>query len=425
MTRGILRGAAWLLLGAVAVVSNGPWLAAQERLLTAEPPVDLSGGNSTSGGEIRAVPPDPQEGSAEPSGGLGVFAPYDLVYPPATHSTGDLVADSGASSGAVCGGGCYHDRCGCNPQLFPWIRGPGVNDQWCVGPHLAVEVEGLILRRDDADLARVIGAVGLGADLVDQFDYAAGARIGVTGYNDAGFGMQVVYEGVNDFDATATFPQAGSNRSFTYQSNLNSIEVNFLSRDSNVWKLFGGFRYVEVDEDFNDFTTVDKPLPAPADPPAAGVAFVDFGDSYLIENRLFGFQLGAFRDGWQLNQWLSVESFCNGGIYMNDFKREEVARQVTTVVNGDDLATPNVNEFSQDVTSVDTIVRRDFSNLAFVGEVGVAAVLRINRSTALRSGYQVLVVDGVGEGLDAFFVSGFNRSTLLYHGLQIGLEYRR
>jgi hypothetical protein len=37
----------------------------------------------------------------------------------------------------------------------------------------------------------------------------------------------------------------------------------------------------------------------------------------------------------------------------------------------------------------------------------------------------LLVIDGMGQGLDAYFVSDLQSSTVLYHGLQFGLEYRR
>jgi len=35
------------------------------------------------------------------------------------------------------------------------------------------------------------------------------------------------------------------------------------------------------------------------------------------------------------------------------------------------------------------------------------------------------MVDGVGGGLDAFFTPRLPRDTLVFHGLQFGLEYRR
>ncbi len=57
--------------------------------------------------------------------------------------------------------------------------------------------------------------------------------------------------------------------------------------------------------------------------------------------------------------------------------------------------------------------------------MGITGVVRLNQCVALRSGYQLMLVDGMGQGLNAFFAPDFTRSTVLYHGLQFGIEYRR
>lgn len=318
-----------------------------------------------------------------------------------------------------------YDRCGCHAHLFPWTPGPGQCDTWCVGPKWAVAVDGMMLFRDNADWDRIITAVGSAPSLVDQFDHGPGARVFVTGYNASGFGLQVGYEGVNSWDATALFPSAGSLRTFDYETTLNSLEINFFPRVPYPLKFFSGVRYIEIDEDFRDFTSNDKPIPVPADPPAAPVVIVDTGNDFLNKNRLIGFQFGARRDSWQLSRWLTIESFANAGVYCNKFRRTDVAKTVTTVINGDDLATPDADEFSQQVTEVGTAVRRDFTDVAFLGEVGITGVTRLNQCVALRGGYQAMVADGVGEGLDAFFASGLQSNTIFYHGLQFGVEYRR
>lgn len=337
---------------------------------------------------------------------------------------GEACAGCNGGSGGVYQGFAPYNRCGCSSQLFPYTTGPGNCDNWCVGPHWEVSLDALFIRRDSADWGRIIDDVGLAPDLVDQFHHGPGARLFVTGYNCGSYGLQVGYEGVNDFAASALFPQVGSLRAFSYESTFNSIEVNLFRRTERQWKVFGGARYVEIDEDFVDFTTVDKPLPPPSDPPAASVAFIDSGNTFLVENRLMGVQLGTFRDAWRLNRWITIEPFGNAGVYLNDFKRENIARTVTTVATGDDLATPG-SEATQTVTQVNTVVRRDFTDMAFLGEAGVTAVVRLNRCVAVRAGYQALATDGVGQGLDAFFASGLNPDRLFYHGAQFGIEYVR
>lgn len=329
----------------------------------------------------------------------------------------------GAGSACGCGGYPYN-RCGCNPLLFPWIGGPGTCDSWCVGPKWAVEADGMFMFRDEVDWDPIIADVGLAPDLVSEFNHAFGARLFVTGYNFEDFGVQVGYEGMNDWNAILQFPQAGAVRTFNYETRLNSVEINFLPNVPWTWTFFSGLRYIEIDENLYDYTANDITIPPPADPPAATVAVVDTGTSYLLENRLLGFQLGGRRDNWQLGRWLSVEAFANAGVYCNMFKRENVDRTVTTIVTGDDLSTPE-NEFSIDTSEVDMTTKQNFAEVAFAGEAGITGITRLTPCLALRCGYQLLVVDGMGQALDAYFAPDLQSSTVLYHGLQFGIEYHR
>ena len=267
-----------------------------------------------------------------------------------------------------------YNRCGCNTELFPWISGPGTCDQWCVGPKWGVEAGGLMMSRDDADWNRVVASVGGTPTLVDQFEYGPGGRVFVTGYNDSGYGLQIGYEGINDWDATLALD---SGREINYQSRLNSVEMNFLPNVASPWKWAAGARYIQLNEDFLDNQGLNR----------------------LLENRLFGFQLGARRDAWQFGSRVTLQTYANAGIYHNKFRREDV-----------------------DVAST---VRRDLSEIAFAGEAGAAAAFRLNHCTALRAGYQILALDGVGTGLEASFTPGLNTDTIIFHGLQFGLEYRR
>jgi hypothetical protein len=268
-------------------------------------------------------------------------------------------------------------------------------------------------------------APGFTTDLIDQFGEGPGARVFVTGYNENNFGLQVGYEGINDFHANALYSNAaGDQRTISYESNINSLEVNFVRRTQSRWRPFAGFRYIELDDDFVDFTRANRPIPPPADPPAPPTAFVDNGTSLLLDNRLIGLQGGVFRDVWRLNRWVTIEPWGNGGVYLNDFRREQIETSVTTIVTGDDLSTP-ANEFFESSSVVQTSTIQEISDLSFVGEAGVTGVFRLNRCVALRAGYQVLVVDRVGQGIDAFLSAGMNPTTLLYHGGHFGVEYVR
>jgi hypothetical protein len=386
-----------------------------------------------------AIVPEPATASSavyEPTASQASDGAADSVLTPTPmeeYAEGVIPASSGAPC-STCNGGngggeegwYFYNRCGCgSQQLFPWFTGPGACDNWCVGPHWEVAVDGLILFRDGVNWGSVPVEAGFTRDVTDQFNYGPGARVFVTGYNENNFGMQVGYEGVNDFHANVLESNvAGDQRAISYESNINSLEVNFVRRLNSRWRPFAGVRYIELDDDIVDFTTVAKPVPPPADPPAAPLAFIDTGTSFFLDNRLIGLQGGVFRDMWRLNQWVSIEPFGNAGVYFNDFKRVNVARTVTTVVNGDDLSTPG-NEFSSVTSEVSTTTQQEFSELAFVGELGLTGVFRLNRCVALRGGYQVLAVNGVGQGIDAMLAPGLDPTTLVYHGGHFGIEYVR
>jgi hypothetical protein len=344
-------------------------------------------------------------------------------------AAGAAVSGCQTCGGGACGGGgcgpC--DRCSCTAKNFPWFEGPGHCDNWCVGPHWGVEASAMIMHREDTNLNEIIADVGDPTSVEDQFEYAPGARVFATAYNCHGWGMQVGYEGMNDWDASVVFPDspvADSTRSIDYMSRLNSVEFNFLPSTPQPWKLFSGVRYVELDEDLQDFTVEDRVIPLPADPPTVEV-FVDTGLAHVIENHMIGFQLGGLRDGWQVGDRLLVSGFANAGVYHNQIKRDDVNLNITTVINGDDLATPLVNEFRETTTVTSTTVRREFSDVSFLGEAGASVSLKLTPCLALKSGYQVILLDGVGQGIDAFFSPDYESSSVLYHGLQFGLEYRR
>lgn len=343
---------------------------------------------------------------------------------------GDATCNS-CNNGGGGGLGSFYNRCGCDTPLFPYLTGPGNCDNWCVGPHWNVEVDGMALRRTGVDWARVVDSVALNPALLDQFDYGPGGRIFVTGYNDSDFGVQIGYEGINNYNATALFidpnvdpvdPDDDNVRSFDYETTFNSIELNFMRRTTAPTKIFAGFRYIQADEDFTDALTVAKSVP-PASDPATTLPFTDTKNIWKLENRMIGFQVGALRDAWSLNKWLTIEPYGNGGVYYNNFKREELQDTIDTFVTGPDSGTLDPGTTSSSFTQFGT--SQTFSDISFVGEVGITGVFRLNQCVAIRGGYQALVMDGVGTGLDAYFEPGLNGTTVLYHGARFGIEYQR
>jgi hypothetical protein len=294
----------------------------------------------------------------------------------------------GESCSSCNGGGAmdargFYNRCGCDTPLFPWFTGPGNCDNWCVGPHWNVEMDGMFVHRENAGWSDLATSTH---EVVDEFDYGPGVRLFVTGYNYSNYGMQVGYEGVNDFKSRAII----DGDEVAYESTLNSLEINLLRRRAVPAKLFAGFRYVEIDESLidTDDATTDT-------------------EGTFVENRLMGFQIGAQRDAWQLNRWVTIEPFGNIGAYFNDFKREDL-------------------DFTF-ATSTPTTAKREFTEIAYLGEAGVTSVLRINACLALRGGYQVMAFHGVSNALDTSLAAnnGFDPDQLIYHGARFGIEYQR
>jgi hypothetical protein len=373
--------------------------------------------------------PDPVVDAAEHTTANPVLWQQYQAVKNGTAPSGGVSGCQGCQScnGACGGNGCGPcDRCSCTAKNFPWFEGNGHCDNWCVGPHWGIEASGLIMHREDANLSDMIDSVGVAPSVDDQFEYAPGARLFATAYNCHGWGMQVGYEGMNDWDASLVFPDtpvADSTRSIDYMSRLNSVEINFLPNLPQAWKVFSGVRYVQLDEDLQDFSVVDRVIPPPADPPTVE-AFIDTGTTHILQNHLIGFQLGGLRDGWQVGDRLSFSGFANAGVYHNDLARRDIDTTITTVITSDDLATPE-DEYTETTSVAQTTVRRDFSNVAFLGEAGASVSYKLTPCLALKSGYQVILLDGVGLSGDAFLNPDFDRTSVLFHGLQFGLEYRR
>ena len=349
--------------------------------------------------------------------------------------TGTASAADGCQSCGGASGLTDYNRCGCSAGIFPWVEGPGSFDQWCVGPKWGVEANGLFFFREDPDFSGVttnlIAAEPTTANVLeDPFEHGPGFRLFATAYNEAGYGFQVGYEGINSWTSSAIYTQAPAaapvpaiTRTAIYDSNYNSAEVNFLTHQQSPWKLLTGFRYIQLDEDF-----LDRPLRDQALPSSAAALLADTGSSHLLSNHLFGFQLGTRRDGWNIGNRFFLETFASAGVYCNKFRRDDIFNTTTTVIVADDAGTADVNEFSQtSSTTTQTARRHDVNQIAFHGEAGVSGVWRLNPCTSLRGGYQILAVDGVGQAVNAFLSpnSGLDAQTLVFHGLQFGLEYRR
>lgn len=335
--------------------------------------------------------------------------------------------------------------------------GPGRRDQWKVGPHWRASVDGLLLFRDSADLDGILAEVGPispsttlpDLEFRENFDHAAGARLLVTSdfHQCAGYELQVGYTGLEKWMANAYWAQetlaaaslplsdidVQQQRSLSYESSLHSLEVNFQRVTRGYLKPYAGVRYFGFDESIDDVNRqfVTGIL---GDPVNVGdtlsSATTQTRSAVEIENNLIGFQGGLRIDMWRPTRRFEVTGFLSGGVYCNIIDRNRIS-QSSTVVTTNERVTDGTTESTETTTTTAGATNRvsgDGVRVAFSGEAALAGVWRLNRSTSLRGGYQVLFLEGV-DVAENLWVSPPSITAisddLFLHGWFAGLEYRR
>jgi hypothetical protein len=327
----------------------------------------------------------------------------------------------------------------------PYRTGPGWMDDWKVGPMWDTSVDGMTLFRDDANLA-ALEAASMSADpsiQANQFNYGGGARVYTMGRIPvaAQYQLQFGYEGTEEWNAALLFPEVEVDaasmtdqlRSLHYRSSLHSAEFNFYRRPVRPLRPFWGFRYLRFADELTDSTNQVAPFPlavVPMSPPAVVVTEDDF-NFIDIKNNLIGFQVGLREDLWQLNQRFSLQGFANAGVYYNhiQFSSGNVNSQtVLTSAVLDDPMTMELNEAtsgSTTTTSTSLVSSSEPSDVAYMAEVSITGICRLNRCVALRGGYQLFWIDGLRLAEDAYLGDMLGRHNFVMQGWHVGVEYRR
>lgn len=328
----------------------------------------------------------------------------------------------------------------------PFRTGPGSCDTWKVGPRWEGHVDGLVLFRDEIDIASLAGAADAGgvalpinADtLTSNFDHGAGARLTMVGQYPAcqGYEMVVSYMGVFGWDAgafNADVPPAGpiatqpdllTQRSLSYHSSLHSLEINGQTTGNDRLKLFGGMRYVRLAEDIDDIYDEYSPTPSLSGVAEADLELTDVFRNVTVNNNLIGFQGGVRSDLIGFGDRFFITGFANSGIYCNLIRRSSNFRQVDTFVRVDDPLTTD-NEAISVTASTNGGYKSDRAEVAFVSEASLSAAYMVNACTTARMGYQVFYIDGVELGDEAFLGTGPTSDNMLLHGWFAGIEYKR
>ncbi|MEO2049911.1 MAG: hypothetical protein ABGX16_25405 [Pirellulales bacterium] len=312
---------------------------------------------------------------------------------------------------------------------FPWLDTPGCCDDWRVGPKVNVQFDGLFLYRTNVESSFLTNSLGPMPpnvlQYVERFEHAGGARGYVTSQDFAPYAVQFGIIGAADWEASAEsqftdIANALNNETQlnSYTSSLHAIELNVFPRLLFDTRWFLGARYVGFDEDFTQLT--DR-VNFNINNNNLATGFNDELSTLNIDNRLLGAHMGFRRDVWSENRTFSLEMLINGGPYCNMISRDETYETFVTVNPPDDPDTVADESHQTEVRVGQTVRNRRATKLSFFGDAALTGVYRFHPCISLRAGYQAVWLTGAHLASDSFG----DTSTVFFHGLHCGLEYRR
>lgn len=344
--------------------------------------------------QVNLPPPDPVPYVEPP---LGVYAES---YPPVIYAPQCDAAMMPTYSMPTCNTGVYDESSACSAGCGEQICGCTCVRSW------TFRAEAIIWDRAGGTTAPLINApIVLNASDIDG-GWRVGPRLTAIkhGVFDSCWDLEVAYFGIDGWNGaqtvagvttiltTPTINFAAAPVAFGYSSSLQNGEVNGRRayNDRVTWLV--GFRTLQIDELLA--TNIN-----------AGLG----NYSVATQNRLYGGQVGLdalLFDGpcWRVN------AVGKAGIYGNS--SDQVTR--TAGIGG---ALPFIN-YTGNQTS-------------FVGEFGVNAGYRMTDNLTLIGGYNLLWVNGVALAPDQLAATNIatgvgtlaNNGNVLYHGVNVGLEY--
>jgi hypothetical protein len=445
----MLAATAWLLLAGLCSVAAATEPAVSDS--TYEPLLEPANWQAPAGEELV---PTPSPGTPLPyQSPLPAQPPLLDNLDPQEDTTTALEDESLPARRGVqpYGGGHAGDwSWGCGGS--PFRTGPGWCDTWEVGCRWDVAVDGIVMMREETDLAALVNlsdetSTGLaqGSPDLEQFDYGPGGRVTfiskVPCYN---WQMHFAYEGIEEWNASVVYPKfspipnnpdfnnefippdSSEQRTVNYRSSLHSAELSFMRMCNPVWRPYCGVRYIKFDDEINDTIDQEAPIPPFFSTPSVFDVTQDRFNIFDIENNLIGFQIGLRHDLWRPNRRVAIEGFVNSGVYYNRIKHTNLMGVYSLQQFSDDPSTPNVNESALfDEPRVANNDIREYSEISYVSEASVSGVCRLNRCWALRAGYQALWISNLRLAEDAYLGTDLEGRSLFFHGWHAGVEHRR
>ena len=246
-----------------------------------------------------------------------------------------------------------------------------------------------------------------------DFPVAFGFQVGAIRHDvcSSGWDLEVAYFQVDGFATEAFLPDHSymvtditggflevADATARYTSALYSGELNARHPCTDWLTLLAGFRMVELDEHYQAVATgVKTPVPVTLNVNAY--------------NHLYGFQLGADAEVYNMGGPVRINALCKAGIYDN-FARQNI-RRVETGFTDESLS-----------------ARRD--QATFLGEAAVVATYALTKRLAFRASYGAMWLVDVALAPEQLSATNFATSTatvdtaggVFYHGGGLGFDYR-
>lgn len=239
-----------------------------------------------------------------------------------------------------------------------------------------------------------------------EFNWQAGPRIVLGLPAGASGAFELLYFGLYDHEANATFggigrpvigPFLGSFFTAKVRSELHDAEANYRCFVGDDFSLLVGFRYLNFTETFAGSFSGLRPLGP-------------ISNRHQTDNNLYGGQIGAnYRATF--SDRLAIDLGGKAGLFGNDCSFDATA----------------LSPLSRDpaTTSGSTC------QTSFVGEVNLTGTVRLADNVWVRGGYQVMWLTGVALAMDQLPTSNFGGTSkvdaqgdVFYHGAYAGLELR-
>jgi hypothetical protein len=306
------------------------------------------------------------------------------------------------------GGQCAYPNQGCCEQPAAGCEMP------CdCTPRWTFTAEGIVMERTPTrNRAMFTPYPTIGGSLNAQdlnFPVAYGPKVSAIRHADCGWDLEVGYFQLDGFRARTAVPgisgmvtdSSGATLFTTdgealYDSALYNGEVN-VRRQCNDWFTFlAGFRMVELDERYN----------------AAGLEQTLLNSvSTRTLNHLYGLQIGADMEVYNMGGPLRINTLCKAGVFGN------TATQDYQRIQGG---------------AVDAVYSADRNQASFLGEAGVVATYALTKRLAFRASAEAMWLTGVALAPEQLGSVDLRHQTasvnttgaVFYYGGSLGLEYR-